>query len=88
LTLFLAGVGRQIAHLRVQARLTQAEAAAGAGIDVRQWGRLEAGSSNPTVQTLFAIAKVLDVEVSEVVTPRRVAVANPRRRGRPRLRAE
>ena len=78
---FLAGVGRQVAYLREHAELTQAEAAERAGLDARHWGRLEAGSTNPTVQTLLSVAKALEVEPNVLLVPRREA--NPRRRGRP-----
>jgi transcriptional regulator with XRE-family HTH domain len=78
----LAGIGNRIAYLRRRAGLTQQDAADLAEIDLRQWGRLEAGKTNPTVKTLYAVARALQVDLQAVVKPR--FGRSERRRGRPR----
>jgi transcriptional regulator with XRE-family HTH domain len=50
-------------------RLSLEEAASRAGIASRQWGRIEAGQSNPTLNTLIRVAVVLGVAIGELFTP-------------------
>lgn len=47
--------------------MTQQEAAERASIEVKHWQLIEAGGTNPTLATLLALAKALDVEVHELL---------------------
>lgn len=59
-------LGRRIRAARVEAELTQEEAAAAAEIDYKRWQRLEAGEVNATVRTLVRVAAALDVSFWEL----------------------
>lgn len=86
---FLAGVGRRIAHLRARAGYTQQQAATAAGLDLRLWQRLEAGDANSTLLVFHDVARALEVEVRQVVTPIKPAKnPAPRRPGRPKVKAK
>jgi transcriptional regulator with XRE-family HTH domain len=52
---------------RRRAALTQEAAANAAGIDVKRWQRLEAGTVNATVRTLVAVASALGVSFWKLV---------------------
>ncbi len=54
-------VGGNIRKLRLAAKISQAELAARMGVDRAYISGLEQGSRNPTVVTLWHIAKALDV---------------------------
>lgn len=56
-------VGRNVRRLRIAAGLSQAELAARMGVDRGYVSGLELGQRNPTVVTLWHIAKALDVKV-------------------------
>jgi transcriptional regulator with XRE-family HTH domain len=56
-------VGRDVKRLRIAAGLSQAELAARMGVDRAYISGLELGQRNPTVVTLWHIAKALDVKV-------------------------
>jgi transcriptional regulator with XRE-family HTH domain len=55
-------IGRRIQAARVQAGVTQEDAASAAKIDWRRWPRLENGAVNPTVRTLSRVAKALGLD--------------------------
>lgn len=57
----LRDLGRRIKELRVEAELTQEDAADRAGIDPKRWQRIEAGDANVTVKTLVRVAAALRV---------------------------
>jgi transcriptional regulator with XRE-family HTH domain len=57
-----------LAQRRAQ-KLSREEAAWKAEIDVRQWGRVEGGKSNPTLRTLVKIAVAMGVEVAALFAP-------------------
>ena len=57
-------VGKRVRIIRRQKKLTQEEVASRAGIHVTTLGRIERGESNPPLQTLNRIAKVLGTTIS------------------------
>ncbi len=65
----LARIGERIAVLRKakKPRLTQEEAAHAAGLTLRHYQRLEAGTENPTATTLMGLADALGVSVSQIM---------------------
>lgn len=52
-------LGKCIRAARVEAGLSQEEAATLAGIDYKRWQRLEQGTVNATVRTLTRVAEAL-----------------------------
>ena len=62
-------IGRQLAMARRAAKLTQAQAAARAGLDQGDVSRIERGNGNPTFNTLAALAQVVGMEID--LRPRR-----------------
>jgi transcriptional regulator with XRE-family HTH domain len=58
-----AEVGSRVRSTRTRAHITQEQAAARAGIDVKRWQRLENGSVNATLRTLLRVARALDVSI-------------------------
>jgi transcriptional regulator with XRE-family HTH domain len=77
----LRDLGRRIAELRHEAKLTQVQLAEKCELDAKHLQTLEAGR-NTTVKTLLIIAQVLRVKPSELLEPPTGRV--PRRVGRPR----
>lgn len=59
-------LGRAIRALRDEAGLTQEEAAGRAQLDPKHWQELEAGRTNPTVATLVAVARALEVTLGDL----------------------
>jgi transcriptional regulator with XRE-family HTH domain len=55
----------------VEAGLSQEEAARRAGITRVHWQRLESELPNPTVETLFRVAKVFGVPPGELLSAKR-----------------
>lgn len=55
----LREIGARVRGARVRAGLTQEQAAAASGIDVKRWQRLEQGDVNPTARTLARAAHAL-----------------------------
>jgi len=62
----LTRLGRRIRALRIQRRLTQAEAAEAARILEPHWNDIETARTNPSVATLVGIARALKVSLSEL----------------------
>jgi transcriptional regulator with XRE-family HTH domain len=63
-----ADLAKKIRQLRERRDLTQQAAAEAAEIEVKHWQLLEAGTrANPTLATLLAVARALDVEVHELL---------------------
>jgi len=58
----------RIHDLRVEAGLSQEQAAQQAGITRQHYQRLEGGTTNPTLETLVNIAKVLRQSLADLVT--------------------
>jgi transcriptional regulator with XRE-family HTH domain len=70
-------VGRNVKRLRIAAGLSQAELAERMGVDRSYVSGLELGQRNPTVVTLWHIAKALGVKIRPFFDEE-----NPRRRAR------
>jgi transcriptional regulator with XRE-family HTH domain len=56
-------VGRNVRRLRIAAGLSQAELAERMGVDRAYVSGLELGQRNPTIVTLWHVAKALEVNV-------------------------
>ncbi len=59
-------LGKNIALVRKQKKVTQEELSYRADITLSQIARIETGAINTTVNTLFIIAKALDVHPKEI----------------------
>jgi transcriptional regulator with XRE-family HTH domain len=59
-------LGKKIVALRHEHKLSQADLAYEADIDLSSLSRLERGNVNVTVDTLYKIAKVLKVEIKDL----------------------
>lgn len=57
----LIGLGRKVRNFRKTKKLSQEKLAYNAGLDRSFVGAIERGERNPTVLTIFRLAKVLDV---------------------------
>jgi transcriptional regulator with XRE-family HTH domain len=71
-------VGRNVQRLRIAAGLSQAKLAERMGVDRAYVSGLELGQRNPTIVTLWHIAKALEVKVRTFFDEEK-----PRRRARP-----
>ncbi len=60
-------VGRNFARLRKARGLTQEEVEARSGVSQQYLSSLERGRRNPTVITLYELARALDVTVADLV---------------------
>ena len=60
-------VGRNFARLRKAKGLTQEEVEARSGVSQQYLSSLERGRRNPTVITLYELARVLEVTVADLV---------------------
>jgi transcriptional regulator with XRE-family HTH domain len=58
-------IGLRIRHIRLSAGLTQEALAEVAGLSYKFIGEVERGTGNPTVDSLAAIARALNVELTE-----------------------
>ncbi len=54
---------KQMKKLRTEAGLTQSQLAFEAGISLSQIARIETAKTNPTLSTVFAITKALDISL-------------------------
>jgi transcriptional regulator with XRE-family HTH domain len=63
----LKKLGANIARIRNKKGLSQSELSAIADIEKATVGHIELGTRNPTIKTLFKLAKALDVSLSELV---------------------
>lgn len=79
-------IGANVARLRLDRALTQAELARKAGVSRVAVGKIERGDVVPQARTLEALAKTLEVPIGELVTPVR-RLASVRFRARARLHA-
>lgn len=60
-------IGRCIRAARIEAELTQEQAAVEAGIDYKRWQRLESGEVNMTVRTLVRVSVAVGVDFWELL---------------------
>ena len=63
-------VGQNVRRIRLAAKLSQAELAARMGVDRAYVSGLEQGNRNPTVVTLWHIAKALGVAMGSFLEER------------------
>lgn len=83
----LADVGQRIRAARIQAGLTQEDAAHAANIDWRRWQRIEEGTVNVTLKTLVRVARAVQTDFWGLVSRElRAAPPVPKKR-RPSRRA-
>lgn len=64
-------VGGNVRKLRLAAKISQAELAARMGVDRAYVSGLEQGNRNPTVVTLWHLAKALDVPMKRFFDERK-----------------
>ncbi|MFD4791746.1 helix-turn-helix domain-containing protein [Streptomyces sp. NPDC058459] len=62
-----ARVGRRIREVRVQRRLTQEQVFLAAPLSRTYFQKLEAGTENPTLETLLRIARAIGVPLSDLL---------------------
>lgn len=60
-------VGERIKEYRQRLGMTQEELAYEADVPLSQVGRIERGENNPTISTLYVLAKALDTDVKVLV---------------------
>lgn len=63
-------VGQNVRRLRLAAKISQAELAARMGVDRSYVSGLELGNRNPTVVTLWHLAKALGVRMRDFMDER------------------
>lgn len=81
-----SSIAANVARLRLDRQLTQADLARSAGLSRVGVGKIERGEVEPQARTLDALAKALDVSVGELVTPVR-RLESVRFRARKRVHA-
>jgi transcriptional regulator with XRE-family HTH domain len=64
-------VGMNFKQIRIEKGLTQEELAEASGFSQQYLSGLERGKRNPTVVTLYELAKVLGISHMELVKPRK-----------------
>jgi transcriptional regulator with XRE-family HTH domain len=69
-----ARVARHLRELRSARGLTQAQAAAAAGLPRATWAHLESGEANPTLAVIHRAAEALHVSIEELIAAPRAAV--------------
>lgn len=62
-----AEVAERIRSTRLRLELSQAKVAERTGIDLKRYQRLEGAHVNPTVRTLFRVAKAMGVDTWEML---------------------
>ena len=66
-------ISKNIRILRKKAGLTQINAAKALGVSIATFRRWEAGETAPTGSRIVELAKVLNVEPSEIVAPENIS---------------
>ncbi|WP_225991940.1 helix-turn-helix domain-containing protein [Actinomadura montaniterrae] len=84
----IAQIAASIRRERARAGLTQTELARRAGIAKSTLSQLEAGTGNPSVETLWALGGALEVPFSRLVDPPRAGVRVVRAGEGPATRSE
>lgn len=64
---FARNIPENLAGIRKQQRYTQKEVAAMAGLNSNYYAKVERGDGIPSLKTLYRIAKVLKVSISDIV---------------------
>ena len=73
----LSALGKRIRRARKQAKLTQMELAAAAGISYSFLGNIERGRSMPGIETLVSIANALQCDVNSLLIDSLTAMNAP-----------
>ncbi len=73
-------VGRNFARIRREKRLTQEQIEERSGFSQQYLSGLEQGQRNPTVVTVYELARALDVDHLDLLTPDKVATERRRRK--------
>lgn len=60
-------LGNHIRKLRQEKKMTMVELAFAADIEYKQICRIEKGETNPTISTLLALSKGLEINIDEIV---------------------
>lgn len=63
----IKAIGIKIRELRIKNKLSQEDLSNEADVPLSQIGRIERGENNPTVSTLYVIAKALDIDLKVLV---------------------
>jgi transcriptional regulator with XRE-family HTH domain len=63
----VTALGERIRNLRLKQELSQEDLANEADVPLSQIGRIERGENNPTISTLYVIAKALKVDLKVLV---------------------
>ena len=61
------GLGHKLKGFRDKAKLTQAEVATKAGININYYARIERGEENPSFEKLQSIMKALNIKSLDVL---------------------
>ncbi len=64
----LVALGQTIRRLRREAKLTQEELAARAGLSANYVGEIERGKRNPSALALFSLGRGLNITAAELLT--------------------
>jgi putative transcriptional regulator len=65
---YLLRLGSRIKEIRLSKKIAQTEIAYKCNFDKSNYNTIESGKRNPTVLSLFKIAKALDVDIKELLT--------------------
>lgn len=57
---------KRFKEVRKEAGYTQTQLAFESGISLSQIARIETGKINPTISTVFALAKTMEIEIAEL----------------------
>jgi transcriptional regulator with XRE-family HTH domain len=63
---FLINLGERIKKHRIKKNMTQNDLAIECDFEKASMSRIESGQANPTIRTLFKIAKALDIELGQL----------------------
>jgi transcriptional regulator with XRE-family HTH domain len=63
----LRNLGRRLTELRRQRQLTLAQLSSLTGLDSREIAAIEAGENDPTLTTLYALCRGLDIPPGELM---------------------
>ena len=64
---YITWVGKNIKKIRIEKGIKQIDLALKIGIEDSSLRRIEAGKTNPTIKTLYRIAKALEIPIERLV---------------------
>jgi transcriptional regulator with XRE-family HTH domain len=76
----LIELGQRVRTARLEAGLTQEDAAAAAELDWRRWQRIEEGTVNATIKTLVRVARAVRKDFWSLLASETTGVAAPSRK--------